>query len=74
MFNRTFGCVRVVWNRTLAGRQRRWQQDHQGTTNAQTPSPASLGRPRRVAYRAGACAVAGADKASRKRTVADTVS
>jgi putative transposase len=36
MLNRTFGCVRVVWNRTLAGRQRRWQQDHQGTTYAQT--------------------------------------
>jgi putative transposase len=36
MLNRTFGCVRVVWNRALAGRQRRWQQDHQGTTYAQT--------------------------------------
>jgi putative transposase len=36
MLNRTFGCVRVVWNRTLAGRQARWQQDHQGTTYAQT--------------------------------------
>jgi putative transposase len=36
MLNRTFGCVRVVWNRTLAGRQRRWQHDHQGTTYAQT--------------------------------------
>jgi putative transposase len=36
MLNRTFGCVRVVWNRTLAGRQRRWQQDHQRTTYAQT--------------------------------------
>jgi putative transposase len=36
VLNRTFGCVRVVWNRTLAQRQRRWQQDHQGTTYAQT--------------------------------------
>jgi putative transposase len=34
--NRTFGCVRVVWNRALAGRQRRWQHDHQGTTYAET--------------------------------------
>ena len=33
---RTFGCVRVVWNRTLAGRQRRWQQEHRGTTYAET--------------------------------------
>jgi putative transposase len=35
MLARTFGCVRVVWNRTLAERQRRWQQDRQGTTYAQ---------------------------------------
>ena len=33
---RTFGCVRVVWNRTLAERQRRWQQEHRGTTYAET--------------------------------------
>jgi transposase len=36
MLNRTFGCVRVVWNRALAERQRRWQRDHQGTTYAET--------------------------------------
>ena len=36
MLNRTFGCVRVVWNRTLAERQRRWQRDHLGTTYAET--------------------------------------
>jgi IS605 OrfB family transposase len=36
MLNRTFGCVRVVWNRALAERQRRWQQDHQATTYAQS--------------------------------------
>jgi len=33
---RTFGCVRVVWNRTLAERRRRWRQEHRGTTYAQT--------------------------------------
>ena len=33
---RTFGCVRVVWNQTLAERRRRWQQEHRGTAYAQT--------------------------------------
>jgi len=33
--NRTFGCVRVVWNRTLAWRQQRYQADKTGTTYAQ---------------------------------------
>jgi hypothetical protein len=33
---RTFGCVRVVWNRTLAERQRRWQRQQRGTAYAQT--------------------------------------
>ena len=33
---RTFGCVRVVWNRTLAERRRRWQQEHRGTAYAET--------------------------------------
>jgi putative transposase len=32
----TFGCVRVVWNRTLAERRHRWQQEHRGTTYAET--------------------------------------
>jgi len=27
MLNRTFGCVRVVWNRTLASRRARWQAE-----------------------------------------------
>jgi putative transposase len=36
VLGRTFGCVRVVWNRTLAERQRRWQHHGQGTTYAQT--------------------------------------
>ena len=35
MLNRTFGCVRVVWNRTLAWRQQRYQGDKTGTTYAQ---------------------------------------
>ena len=35
MLNRTFGCVRVVWNRTLAWRRQRYQADKTGTTYAQ---------------------------------------
>jgi transposase len=35
VLNRTFGCVRVVWNRTLAWRQQRYQADKTGTTYAQ---------------------------------------
>jgi putative transposase len=35
-FNRTFGCVRVVWNRTLAERHRRWHTDHQGMSYAES--------------------------------------
>jgi putative transposase len=35
MLNRTFGCVRVVWNRTLAWRRHRYQEDKTGTTYAQ---------------------------------------
>ena len=35
VLNRTFGCVRVVWNRTLAWRQQRYQADKAGTTCAQ---------------------------------------
>ncbi len=33
---RTFGCVRVVWNRMLAGRQARWQTERAGTSYAET--------------------------------------
>jgi len=36
VLNRTFGCVRVVWNRTLAARQARWRLKRTGTTYAQT--------------------------------------
>ena len=32
VLNRTFGCVRVVWNRTLAWRQARYHRDHAGTS------------------------------------------
>ena len=35
MLNRTFGCIRVVWNRTLAWRQQRYHADKTGTTYAQ---------------------------------------
>ena len=34
MLNRTFGCVRVVWNRTLAWRRQRYQTEKTGTTFA----------------------------------------
>ena len=33
---RTFGCVRVVWNRTLAERHRRWHADRTGMSYAQS--------------------------------------
>jgi putative transposase len=36
VLNRTFGCVRVVWNRTLAARQARWHVDRRGTSYAET--------------------------------------
>jgi putative transposase len=32
--NRTFGCVRVVWNRTLAARRAHWQLHGKGTSYA----------------------------------------
>ena len=35
VLNRTFGCVRVVWNRTLAWRRQRYQAEKAGTTYAQ---------------------------------------
>jgi putative transposase len=34
--NRTFGCVRVVWNRTLAVRQAHWQLYGKGTSYAES--------------------------------------
>jgi putative transposase len=33
---RTFGCVRVVWNRALAARQARWHTERKGTSYAET--------------------------------------
>ena len=36
VLTRTFGCIRVVWNRTLAARHARWQHQRKGTSYAQT--------------------------------------
>ena len=36
VLNRTFGCVRVVWNRTLAARQERYATERTATSYAQT--------------------------------------
>ena len=36
MLARTFGCVRVVWNRTLAARHARWHAEGKGTSYAET--------------------------------------
>jgi putative transposase len=36
VLNRTFGCVRVVWNRTLAARQQRYATERKATSYAQT--------------------------------------
>jgi len=35
VLNRTFGCVRVVWNQTLAWRRQRYQAEKTRTTYAQ---------------------------------------
>jgi putative transposase len=35
VLNRTFGCVRAVWNQTLAGRRQQYQADKTGTTYTQ---------------------------------------
>ena len=42
MLNRTFGCVRVVWNRTLAARHARWQTERTSTSYAQTDAALTL--------------------------------
>jgi len=36
LLNRTFGCVRVVWSRTLAARQERYAVGRPATSYAQT--------------------------------------
>ena len=35
VLNRTFGCVRVVWNHILAARQERYATEHRGTSYGQ---------------------------------------
>jgi putative transposase len=42
MLNRTFGCVRVVWNQTLAARHARWQAGRTRTSYAQTDAALTL--------------------------------
>jgi putative transposase len=36
VLTRTFGCVRMVWNRTLAARHQRWNRERKGTSYAET--------------------------------------
>jgi putative transposase len=36
VLHRTFGCVRLVWNRTLAARQARWHLEGTGTSYAES--------------------------------------
>jgi len=36
VLNRTFGCVRVVWNRTLAARHARYHTEGKGTSYAES--------------------------------------
>jgi hypothetical protein len=36
VLNRTFGCIRVVWNRTLAARQALWHLAGEGTSYAES--------------------------------------
>ena len=42
MLNRTFGCVRVVWNKTLAARRGRWQTERKGTSYAQADAALTI--------------------------------
>jgi putative transposase len=39
---RTFGCARLVWNRTLAVRNTRWQTEHMHTSYAQTDAAPTI--------------------------------
>lgn len=36
ILNRTFGCIRVVWNRTLVARHARWHTEGKSTSYAET--------------------------------------
>ena len=40
--SRTFGCVRVVWNQTLAARHARWQAERTPTSYAETDAALTL--------------------------------
>ena len=42
VLNRTFGCVRVVWNRTLASRHASWQTERKSTSYAQTDAALTI--------------------------------
>jgi putative transposase len=42
MLLRTFGCIRVVWNRTLAARRARWHAERRGTGYAETDRALTL--------------------------------
>ncbi len=42
VLNRTFGCVRVVWNRTLAARHARWQAERTSTSYAQADAALTI--------------------------------
>ena len=42
VLNRTFGCVRVVWNQTLAARHARWQADRKSTSYAQADAALTI--------------------------------
>ena len=42
MLARTFGCVRVVWNRTLAARQARWATDRRSTSYPETDAALTM--------------------------------
>ncbi len=42
MLNRTFGCVRVVWNQTLAARHARWQAERKSTSYAQADAALTI--------------------------------
>ena len=42
VLNRTFGCVRVVWNRTLAARHARWQTERKSTSYAQADAALTI--------------------------------
>jgi putative transposase len=42
MLNRTFGCVRLVWNRTLAARRARYAAEGKGTSYGETARALTL--------------------------------